>query len=354
MKYIVWFSWWIDSIFCWMSLKSKWFDVLFVNIKNTIWKNKCCKIEPELINISKTLWIPIEFVDWTDIFKQIVIDDFIEKYKNWKTPNPCIRCNEFVRFVLLNRIRQQKGYDFISTGHYSKVVNIDWEKYIWQANDQNKDQSYMLYRLSNVFEKNERIMNFIEFEMWDKIKNEIKDFIAKKNISINTGDESQNICFVEDMDYPKYIKNNSNIIYSPWKIFDNFWNFLWNHKWIIYYTIWQRHWLEIDSKWQKLYVLEIDHKKNEIILWDEKYLYKNVIYVDDFFIHNDLLWKIDELYWKIRYRMKMEKIKKYNNLQNKVEIEFENSLRAPTKWQHLVVYWKLWNEFIVLWWWIIC
>jgi len=340
MKYLVWFSWWIDSVFVAWYLKQQWHKVLLVNLKNTKEKNKCCSLPTELLKISTFLDIPLKIIDATKDFKKFVIENFIQTYLKWQTPNPCINCNENVRFQILEKIRKELNYDFISTWHYVEKIKIDDFYTFAIPNDLSKDQTYMLYRLLNY----QDIIKHLDFPISNFKKTEVKKIIEENNIPINTSKESQNICFIPDDDYPRFIKQNKNIQFPTWKILDIKWNYIWEHKWLINYTIWQRKGLNINTN-EKKYVIDLDWVNNVLIVWNNEDLFKKTLKVNKLIIQK-YNWKI---YWKIRYKAKLTKVV---NIQNN-EIEFKEPVRAITKWQHLVLYWKKDWKIFIIWWWII-
>jgi len=345
MKYIVWFSWGIDSTFVAWYLKKLWHEVLLVNLKNTIDRNKCCSLPEDLIQIANFLWLELRIINVVDKFKKFVIDDFVENYLKWKTPNPCINCNENVRFKVLEEIRKEYWYDKVVTWHYVNLVKI-WDFYSFSIpKDTWKDQSYMLYRLA----KYQNILRNLEFPLANFKKEEIKKIIEKEKIPINTSKESQNVCFIPDDDYPRFIKQNFITQIPSWKILDVNWNYLWEHKGLIYYTIWQKKWLNLKTNTRK-YVVDIDWENNTLIVWDNKDLYKHKVCVEEenviFFNDLKMLW-IDEIYGKIRYKWKLQEIEKIGNNC----VFFKEPVRAVTPGQHLVIYWKYKNNFIVVGWW---
>lgn len=347
MKYIVWFSWWIDSTYVARKLKEQWHDIFLVYIHNYWILNQENLIY--LNKIADSLWVKLEIIDICKEFKKIIIDDFVNYYKSWKTPNPCIFCNPLIKFKVLDKIRLEKNADKTTTGHYAKTIKIKDKNYIATADDLSKEQSYMIYKLWN-----EDFLSNIEFHLWNKKKDDIKKIFSNINIPIKTK-ESQDICFIEDGNYINFIQKNYALKTKPWNIIDISWNIIWKHKWIIYYTIGQRKWLWIN---QKLYVLDIDYAKNNIIVWNENNLYKNTIEIKDFFIKEELLnnknfiW--EEVFAKIRYKASPEKIKSIENLWKKIIITFVQNVKSPTKWQHCVFYKNIDNQNIIIWWGEIC
>jgi len=339
MKYIIWFSWWTDSVFVAWKLKQEGHEVLLVNLKNTVEKNKCCEVPTKLFEIANSLDLPLKIIDVTKDFKKLVVDNFVNAYLKWKTPNPCINCNEFVRFQMLEKIRKEYWYDYISTGHYVKRVDIHWFYTFAIPEDKLKDQTYMLYRVL----KYQNIVKYLEFPIYKYLKKDIKKVISSENIPIDTQKESQNICFIPDDDYPNYIKNNININFKKGDIIDMKGNKIWEHNWVVNYTIWQRKWLDLKTN-DKKYVINIDYKNNVIKVWDDKDLFQNKVCVDELLYFKDYKWPI---YAKVRYKSILQEVE---NIEWNC-VFFKEPVRAITPWQHLVLYsYNDWDYF-VLWWW---
>ena len=383
MKYIVWFSGGIDSTFVAWYLKQQGHDVLLVNLKNTYEPNKCCSIPTELFKISDFLWLDLKIVDVTKDFKKFVIDDFVSSYLNWKTPNPCINCNEQVRFKILNKIRQEVGFDKVATGHYVKLKILQVNSEMWRVNTKShveldliskkagsetssgwedlgcpfskspdnlqisytfaisqdvwKDQSYMLYRLI----KFQDILEHLEFPLWKFKKTEIKEILKKEKIPVNTSKESQNVCFIPDDDYPRFIKQQTFVNLPSGKIVDVKWNYLWEHKGLLYYTIWQRKGLNLNTN-EKKYVVKIDWENNLLIVGDNEDLMEKEVNLAEKLLLlpglepnlKQIKQKIWKVYGKIRYKWSLQEIEEIT--ENKVI--FKEPVRAVTPGQHLVLY----------------
>lgn len=351
MKYIVWFSWWIDSSYVAYKLIKDWYDVLLVHIKQTYERNKCCLLPEELYKVSNNLWCELLIIDLIKEFKELVINDFVEKYKSWITPNPCIKCNEIIRFIALEKIRQEKWFDYVTTWHYAWLYNYMWENYLKTPYDTKKDQTYMLYRLSNIKLNWYRIINKIKFILDYKLKSEVINELKENWINEFISKESQNICFVPDDNYIWYIKKNYELPYNPWRILSSNWDYLWEHKWIENYTIWQRHWLNLQSN-EKLYINKIDKDNNIIYVWKEEELFKEYFELKNIFFHEELLKQPWETYCKVRYHHKLQEIKSIEIEKNeKIIIRTHAPIRAITNWQHWVIYKIICWEFVIVWWW---
>ena len=349
MKYIVWFSGGIDSTFVAWYLKQQWHKVLLVNLKNTAEPNKCCSLPIQLFKIADFLNLPLEIIDVTKDFRKFVIEDFVENYTSGKTPNPCVNCNEKVRFKILNEIRKKYWFDYISTGHYIKNYEENDFYSFMISKDLKKDQTYMLYRLLKFSD----ILPYLRFPLWDFKKEVVKKILEENKIPVDTNKESQNICFIPDDDYPRFIKQNYNILVNPWKIIDKNWNYLWEHKWLIYYTVWQRKNLNI-STWEKKYVLKLDWKTNTLVVWNNDDLFTTEVKLAENLILHYKFRNIDDifkfgfkkLYWKIRYKASLVEI---NKISDKL-IRFSQPVRAVTPGQHFVLYGEKAGKLITLWW----
>lgn len=355
MKYIVWFSWGLDSTYTAWKLKQQWHEVLLVNLKNTHWNNKCCSLPITLFEIAKELWLKLEIVNVTEDFKQLVIDNFIQTYLKGKTPNPCINCNEYVRFHALNEVRKKYGYDFVTTGHYAQCVNIDGNHYLSIPADAKKDQTYMIYRISNIVDKTDwsRILPYCDFLLTDIHKSEVKELAEIHNIPQKNADESQNICFIPDDDHKEFINQATGIKQKFGPIKTRYWEVVGEHTWVYNYTIWQRHWLELfNHKGQIYYVNWIDLESNTVFVGSQEELFHFTVELLQGFIHEELVKKHPnaELYWKVRYHWVLSKISKLRVEKESICIEFENAQRAPTPWQHCVIYIDInWQKVVLGW-----
>ena len=299
MKYIIGFSGGIDSVFVAWWLKQQWNQVFLIHLKNTTDPNKCCKPPLELFKQAQQLDLPIKIVDVVKDFKKEVIDYFVQTYVKGKTPNPCIKCNRAIRWQVLEKIRNQMWFDKIATGHYARVAKIGKQPTLQQAHDLHKDQTYMLRKI--IFNKTldgKPLLDVVEFPTGEKLKKEIKEIVKKNNLPVNISSESQNICFVPDDDYPRFVHQNTNIKIPSWPIKHiQTWKYLWEHKGLIYYTIGQRRGLNLQAS-QPLYVIKIDTANNTLRVWEEKFLYHKAIPVVKLEFLKEVLSEEIFLSWK--------------------------------------------------------
>ena len=258
MKYIVGFSGGIDSVFTAWWLSQQWADVLLVHLKNTVEANKCCKPPLELFKQAQQLDLPIKIVDVVKDFKKEVIDYFVKTYLEGKTPNPCIKCNRAIRWQVLEKLRHQLWFDKIATGHYARVANLGNQPTLQQARDLRKDQTYMLWKIIfNQTTDGRPLLDMLEFPTWEFTKDKVKQIVEKHQLPVSTSSESQNICFVPDDDYPRFVRQNAKVSIPSWAIKHiKTWEYLWEHKGLIYYTIGQRRGLNLQSS-KPLYVVKL-------------------------------------------------------------------------------------------------
>jgi len=220
----------------------------------------CCS--PESINdarkVANQLGIPHYIVNVEDEFSQKVIDPFCKEYVKGRTPSPCINCNTFIKFPKLLDFAIQLGFDMLATGHYATVCKNS-RFYIKRGIDSEKDQSYFLFNLS------QEILEHLILPLGTFTKQEIRSKALELNLPTAHRPESQEVCFVQDNDYPRFIEQRLG--YRPPKgdIVTTDGKIIGKHKGIHYYTIGQRRGLGI--AWSHpLYVVAIDAANNRIIV----------------------------------------------------------------------------------------
>jgi tRNA-specific 2-thiouridylase len=200
-------------------------------------------------------------VDLRNEFIQKVIEPFIEAYSRGITPNPCILCNKYIKFPYLLKIADEKGTDFIATGHYARIIstqNTENKKqtFLKKGFDIKKDQSYVLYVLR------QEELSRLKLPLGEKTKNEVREIARMLNLPAAKRPESQEICFIEDRNYFKFLEHLTEPKEGP--IIDvQTGNVLGSHKGLHLYTIGQRKRLGIATG-KPLFVTRIDPSKNAI------------------------------------------------------------------------------------------
>lgn len=279
------------------------------------------------------LKIPHYVVDLKKLFEKKVITNFCQEYKRGRTPNPCIRCNKYIKFNALLKRAKELGAGCIATGHYSRVeYNQEKKRYFLKSGlDRKKDQSYFLYTLSQ-----EQLKHTI-FPLGNYEKKEVKKIGQEMNLPV-TKEESQEICFIPGNEYGRFIKNHSFEPTKPGLILDKEGTILGKHQGIIFYTIGQRRGLRIASG-KPLYVTAIDRKKNAIIVGERKELFcRELIAHNVNFISIKELKKFLKVKAKIRYSSPLAEASIFPLNKNKVQVKFARSQWAITPGQSVVFY----------------
>lgn len=211
--------------------------------------------------VANALGMEFHSFDMRDMFRTRVIDDFIEEYSAGRTPNPCIVCNRTMKFGALLEKATELGCEKIVTGHYARVA-FDRETGLYtlsKAKDLSKDQSYVLYHLS------QEQLSRIELPLGEYTKEEVRKIAADAGLVSADRAESQDICFVPDGDYAAVIREYSGIDFPPGEFVDLQGNAMGTHKGIIHYTIGQHKRLG-QAFGVPRYVCSIDGKNNRIAL----------------------------------------------------------------------------------------
>lgn len=296
----------------------------------------CCSLEDveDARRVCYKLGIEHHVFNFVNDFRNYVINPFIKSYQIGETPNPCIECNRYIKFDKMLARANIMNCDYIATGHYSKITfNEESQRYLLtKAKDNTKDQTYMLYSLTQ-----EQLSKTL-FPLGGMTKPEIRD-IAEKNGLINARKpDSQDICFVKDGDYAKFIQKEDNYKPKPGNFIDSNGNILGKHKGIIHYTIGQRKGLGLSFDSPR-YVTAKDVKTNTVTLGKTDELLKSSLTARECnFISIEKLEKPLKVMAKTRYSQAETPatISLIDN--NLVLVEFETSQRAITSGQSVVFY----------------
>ena len=325
----------VDSSVSAVLLKESGYEVIGTTME-LFAGSSCCNTNTYLDakNVCNQIGIPHFIFDFKNEFKRYVIDDFINCYANCKTPNPCIECNKYMKFGLMFEKAKELGCDYIATGHYAKTEYS--EKYgrwvLKKSNAGKKDQSYVLWNIPK------ELLSHIIFPLSDfESKDQIREIAKQIELKTATKPDSEDICFVPDGNYKKFLENNSSIAPKEGNIVNRQGKILGKHTGLYNYTIGQRKGLGISNP-VPLFVLGFNSEKNEVIVGEENELYKKEILVTD--INLLLLDEIidwTEVEVKTRYSSKVAKakIKQENKL---IKVIFDDPQRAITPGQSAVFY----------------
>lgn len=316
----------VDSAVSAYLLKEKGYKIIGIFLK--LFENS----DPsDAINVCKALDIDFYQIDLVESFNKTIIEYFKEEYKKARTPNPCVKCNKHIKFgVFLNKAIEL-GADMLATGHYCSVEKINNRYLIKKSKNALKDQSYMMYSLSQkVLER--LVFPLSKFES----KEEVKEISKKIGIGLEKKKESQDICFIPNNDYVNFLEKSSD--FKRGRFIDEKGNILGEHMGIHRYTIGQRKGLGLSGG--PYFVNRIDYFTNDVYVGKENLIFKKELMAEDInFIYEDL--KVGDkrrLSAKVRYQKK-EDICEIEVLENKrMKVVFDEVVRAITPGQSLVLY----------------
>ncbi len=207
-------------------------------------------------------------------FSDIIIKNFIESYTSAKTPNPCIICNETVKFGLLLQKAKEFGFDKLATGHYAKIEEENGVYKLKKAKDLQKDQSYVLYRLG------QHQLSAVLFPLGNLEKSEVRAIAEETRLPSAQRAESQENCFIEGPYTEFLLKNLGLSKVQSGDIYDVNGKTLGKHKGLIYYTIGQRSNLGLTTE-KPVYVIKIDVKNNSLIVGTKEHTYSKEMFLED-------------------------------------------------------------------------
>ena len=282
MRVVVGMSGGVDSSAAAALLVEQGYDVVGITLK--LWpqdcvnraEDKCCG--PQAVmdarSVSHKLNIPYYLVDEAEDFQKQVINYFAEEYKAGRTPNPCVMCNEKLKFGTLISRARQLGAEYIATGHFARVEKDPAGRMLLKrGRDSRKDQSYFLFSL-----RQEQLARTL-FPLGEMTKTDTRCVARQSNLKTADKEESMEICFVPDKDYGGFLQQANLVQKHRGEILNLHGQVLGHHEGIEFYTIGQRKGLGISSP-KPLYVIELDAANNRVIVGDESALDRDEFFVE--------------------------------------------------------------------------
>lgn len=334
----------VDSSVAAALLKEQGHDVIGITMR--VWDPSTCGVPEEDAEasccspddvrdagrIADQLGIPFYVVNFEDEFRQLVINDFISEYYQGRTPNPCVRCNELVKFGLLLEKARELGADYLATGHYAQVEKGgDGFFHLLKGLDPKKDQSYFLFALSQ-----EQLARTL-FPLGGITKQEVRALASRFELRVAEKGESQEICFIPDDNYVRFLEAEEKSEDLSGAIVDQQGKVLGHHHGTYRYTVGQRRGLGIAWK-EPLYVLGVDAKRREVIVGPHDQLYKKGLTAGGV---NWMMPRPTEEFsttCRIRYRHQAVPCRVIPLPDNRVEVFFTKQEKSVTSGQAVVFY----------------
>ena len=323
-------------------MKEQGYDVVGVTMCFSIThpnstKPSCCGVDGinDAKRAAEIIGIPHYVLDFAKDINEHIIDDFTSEYLSGRTPNPCVRCNQHLKFGTLYKKVMAMGADYLATGHYAKIhynpIRDCFE--MKKAVDHKKDQSYFLYSM------NKATLSKVLFPLGDMTKDEVRDLAHNYKLNVADKAESQDICFVPETGYKEFIRNRlGDGVFKPGNFKDSQGTIVGEHKGIANYTIGQRDKLGI-ALGVPVYVYEIDRESNTVYVGPQECLYAKGLTATQF---NPVSMNIPDETIEIsaRIRYNAPEVKGFLTYldDGKIRIKFAEPQKSVTPGQSVVFY----------------
>ena len=333
----------VDSSVAAKLLKEQGYEVIGVTLK--VWEEEdeattskrwqergCCKVGIAK-HVAEILDISHQVIDTRKSFQQGVIDDFIGGYLQGTTPNPCVRCNERVKFGGLFQVAEQLGADYIATGHFARIQHDErGTPFLSRGVDTKKDQSYFLYRIPAKW------LSKMLFPLGGMEKPQVWVEAKAMGLPVEELKESQEICFVTQGDYREFLKEHAPQATNPGTFIDSEGHELGKHEGVAFYTPGQRKGLGVATG-NRLYVQRVVPDLNLVVLGPPEDLDTQICQVADLNIFSrESLVEGQRVDVKFRYGSPPVPATILWNSKNSVNVSFETPVRALSPGQSAVFY----------------
>jgi len=269
----------VDSSVTAALLQEQGFDVIGVTMR--LWdgpgnEGGCCSVDDadDARRVADRLGIPFYVLNYAEPFREKVVDNFVDEYLAGRTPNPCARCNQFIKFDRLIRQARDLGADHLATGHYARIEHGGGRARLLTGRDRDKDQSYFL-AVTPAAE-----LDSILFPVGGYDKNQVRELAARYDLITADKPESQDICFVSRSAAEFVAQQGAGPGLEPGEIVDRVGNALGEHKGAAYYTVGQRRGLHLAAG-RPMYVVEVDTAANRVVVGEADEVYQSAMEVAD-------------------------------------------------------------------------
>ena len=343
-KVIIGLSGGVDSAVAALLLKKQGAIVEAIHMTNWEDDKGYCNAAEDLQDarkICKTLNLPLHHVNFTRQYNDLVFKNFLQEYKNGRTPNPDVLCNREIKFGVLRKYVHRLGVKIIATGHYAKKYMTSKKFELYKAADKNKDQTYFLYSISS-----ESLAETI-FPLGDLLKKEVREIAYENNLTVHNKKDSTGICFIGERPFQEFLSDYFSP--NPGPIITVTGKKIGAHNGLMFYTLGQRQGIGIggrsDSNEKPWYVVKKDLQKNALIVaqGDHETMYSNYIELGNPFWIGDPPKGINSMNGikccaKIRYRQKDQKCNLIEIEKDRFIAQFEHLQRSVTPGQSAVFY----------------
>ena len=297
-------------------------------------ESACCSLESaeDARRVAFGLDMPFYVWNFSDEFRCEVIDRFAAAYAAGRTPNPCIDCNRYLKFGALLRRARTLGFDALATGHYARVEKSGGQYLLKKAGDETKDQSYVLYMLSQAE------LSLLRLPLGELRKSETRQIAARQGFAVARKPDSQDLCFAPDGDYAAAAERALGRTFVPGDFVDAEGRVLGRHAGIGRYTLGQRRGLGISNE-APLYVCGIEPAENRVVLGGPEALLSRTLEANDF---NWIAGRAPDgplrARAKVRYRQPEQPATVTPTGPDSVRVVFDEAQRAITPGQIVVLY----------------
>lgn len=332
----------VDSSTAAAILKSQGYEVIGLTMQ--LWPKDiisdkeagCCGIGAveDAKRVAHKLGIPHYVVNCRHLFTDIVIKNFCKEYLQARTPNPCIRCNQYIKFNYLLKKAFALGAGYLATGHYARIKYDKTNKryLLLKGKDKQKDQSYFLYTMT------QKQLAHTLFPLGEYTKQRVRELARQFDLPVATRPESQEICFVTEKNYHEFLTGHLGTKIRHGFIVDTKGNILGQHKGLPFYTIGQRRGLRIAAK-HPLYVIKIDLEHNILVVGKDTEVYQKELIANRInLISQGKLTKPIRAKAKIRSLHKESACLIIPIIKDKVKVKFDQGQWAITPGQAVVFY----------------
>jgi tRNA-specific 2-thiouridylase len=328
----------VDSSVAAILLKEQGHELVGVTLKLVDRVDDCQGLSRDAADaraVAMLLGFPHHVLDFRQEFCARVMDPFVRAYEAGLTPNPCVNCNRSLKFGALLEQAQALGQNALATGHYARVEYhaLSGRWLLKRAVHPEKDQSYVLYSLS------QQQLARTRFPLGALAKDEIRAIAREQNLVTARKQDSQDICFIPDGDYARFIRRHTGRAYPAGAFVDEAGAVLGTHEGIIAYTVGQRRGLGVSSNHGRLYVKQIRPQDNSVVLSENESLFSRALTANG--LNLIACARLDapmRLRGKVRYRQSAQPCVVEQTGEDSIRVTFDQPQRAVAPGQAVVLY----------------